>query len=143
MKLYTLIIFSILCCVSEAQQKNVTITEATNNEDKKIPSSFVGALDELDKRYTDEQKDDFLNGEGEFQFTHRILGMQLRNEWGLWKGSPLKDYFSKRGIAHADWITAAIFEGWRERITTGKLNEKAIIAKYADVERRWRKRQTR
>jgi len=67
--------------------------------------------------------------------------MQLRNDWGLWKGSPLKDYFSVRGIAHADWITSAIFDGWRERITTGTFDEKVIVAKYAAIERRWRARQ--
>ena len=140
-----LLILSIVFCSCKEQVHTVSTKDsiAKNTiQTNRTPTSFTEALDILDERYSEKEKADFLSGEGAFAFTHRIFGMQLRNDWGLWKASPLKDYFSARGVAHADWITSAIFDGWRERITTGTFNEEAIVAKYAAIEKDWRAWQT-
>jgi hypothetical protein len=45
---------------------------------------------------------------------HRALGMALRNEWGLRKGSKLKQYFQAQGIQHPDNMSGIILKSyWR------------------------------
>lgn len=143
LSLLLLVLGIVICsCKEQGVADSSTVTPAKPDmQFDRVPVSFTDALDILDDRYSEKEKADFLKGEGDFTYVHRVFGMQLRNEWGLWKGSPLKDYFSERGIAHADWITSAIFDGWRERITTGTFDEEALVAKYAAVEKRWRAEQ--
>jgi hypothetical protein len=39
---------------------------------------------------------------------HMGLGVYLRNEWGLWKGSRLSEYFDTLGVDHPDDISGII-----------------------------------
>jgi len=39
---------------------------------------------------------------------HLSLGMWLRNNWGLWKGSRLADYFEQKGFKHPDDMSHTI-----------------------------------
>lgn len=137
------IVFSFFCVAcddgnierSKGETESVAVVEAPES---KLPRTFVEALDALDRRSSSEEREAFRNDEVELGLFHKITGMQLRNEWGLWKGSELKTYFSERGIAHADWISSAIIEEWIERLKTGTVDEAAIFAKYAETEREWR-----
>jgi hypothetical protein len=103
-----------------------------------VPESFSQALDALDAMSSEEDREAYRNDKVDMGLVHRQVGMRLRNDWGLWSGSKLRDYFSERGIAHADWISSAIFEAWIERLKTGSFDEDAIIAKYAKIEKDWR-----
>jgi hypothetical protein len=52
--------------------------------------------------------------EGDMCKYHHNLGKNLRNEWGLWKGSPLATYFNELGIHHADDMSGIILDSfWR------------------------------
>jgi hypothetical protein len=45
---------------------------------------------------------------------HMGLGMWMRNNWGLWGGSHLQDYFIELGFRHPDDISGAIVNSfWR------------------------------
>lgn len=107
-------------------------------EENKVPESFVEALDALDAMASENEREAYRNDTVDMGLVHRQVGMRLRNDWGLWGGSKLKDYFSERGIAHADWISSAIFDGWIERLKTGSFDEDAIVAKYAKIEKDWK-----
>jgi hypothetical protein len=39
---------------------------------------------------------------------HFGIGMWIRNNWGLWKGGTMKDWFKDRGIVHADDMSGII-----------------------------------
>lgn len=41
---------------------------------------------------------------------HHGLGTTLRNEWGLWRGGPLRDYFRALGFTHPDDMSGTILE---------------------------------
>lgn len=41
---------------------------------------------------------------------HHSLGMWIRNNWGLWKGSRLQRYFINRKITHPDSMSSTILE---------------------------------
>lgn len=40
--------------------------------------------------------------------THHSVGKWVRNEWGLWSGSKLKDYFVNLGVDHPDHMSGII-----------------------------------
>ena len=45
---------------------------------------------------------------------HLGLGMGLRNNWGLWRNSRLRQYFNKMGIHHPDDMSGIIIKSfWR------------------------------
>ena len=121
--------------VISPELENSSVPESS---EANIPTTFLEALDALDRMSTEEAKDSFRNDEDNIGPDNKQLGMQLRNSWGLWSKSALWDYFSERGVAHADWITAAIFEGWIERLKSGSVNEVEVITKYAKIEKDWR-----
>ncbi len=59
--------------------------------------------------------------EKEMSQYHLGLGMTMRNEWGLWKGSSLAKYFNKLGLYHPDDMSGTILTTfWR------KLNNKPL-----------------
>ena len=52
--------------------------------------------------------------EDELSVYHHGLGRWLRNNWGLWAGSNLRDWFNDKGIHHADDMSAIILTSfWR------------------------------
>src|SRR5215467_3569471 len=52
---------------------------------------------------------------------HLGLGMWMRNNWALWKGSRLSEWFNQKGIHHPDDMSGVILDSfWRH------LNSKPI-----------------
>lgn len=50
--------------------------------------------------------------------SHFGMGMWLRNNWGLWGGSKLKDYFLEKGIEHADNMSSSILNTYYHYVAT-------------------------
>lgn len=46
--------------------------------------------------------------EGETATYNRTLGIWLRNSWGLWNGSPLRDHLRGLGLRHPDDMSALV-----------------------------------
>jgi hypothetical protein len=45
---------------------------------------------------------------------HHTLGRWIRNNWDLWQGGPLSEYFNKLGLHHADDMSGVIIDSfWR------------------------------
>ncbi len=52
--------------------------------------------------------------EAEMARHHLGLGMWMRNQWGLWRGSRLRDYFNGLGVHHPDDMSGIILTSfWR------------------------------
>ena len=51
-------------------------------------------------------EDEFMAG------SHMGLGMWMRNNWGLWKGKELADYFNSIGIYHPDDMSGIILTSY-------------------------------
>lgn len=83
-----------------------------------IPKDLTEAVEQLNKllssttlKWVDQMK--HRNGMIE---AHLGLGIKLRNRWGLWHGSRLRDFFLRQGIEHADSMSGAILEAlWDKR----------------------------
>ncbi len=75
---------------------------------------------------------------------HFSLGLNIRNGWGLWAGSPLAKYMQGLGITHPDHMSGVILETfWRKRHGQDlRLEEIAAAAKKsAEFERKAKEEQ--
>jgi hypothetical protein len=61
---------------------------------------------------------------------HHGLGRQLRNEWGLWTGGPLHDYFEAHGIWHADDMSGIILESAARTLRNEPLDLQGQVDEY-------------
>lgn len=90
---------------------------------KEIPTTLDECFAAIKKISSEEARKEFKEqpekdalGKSHFGF-----GTQLRNKWGLWSGSELKDWFIERGIHHPDDMSGIILTSfWRS------LNNKPI-----------------
>lgn len=147
--LLSVFIHSVACKDKEHAGVDTPSVVQVRGELDESPESFSAAMIALDNRYSEAEKsaflkqtaegeDPFMAHERESVFMVKPMGVQLRNDWGLWKKSALKQYFANRGISHADWISSALLEGWKIHLRSGSVNEAAIIEKYAIIEKDWR-----
>jgi len=67
---------------------------------------------------------------------HLGLGMWVRNNWGLWKGSRLKDYFNGLGIFHPDDMSGIILDSFWRHLNNSPINLQEQIKYYQEY---WKK----
>ena len=88
-----------------------------------MPDSIPSKLDEcfhaLDELLSDEDKQ-FVQDNDEKEFTvtmHHSLGQYIRNNWGLWAGSKLMDFFVQEAkLEHPDDMSSIILTSyWRKK----------------------------
>lgn len=99
------------------------------------PLNLTDALATLTLNLTDAKRAEMVAlDEKEFVGrNHFFLGMALRNAWGLWTGSPLKDWFVNMGILHADDMSGILLHSFY-RTVAGK--DVDLTGQIADV-RAW------
>ena len=87
-----------------------------------IPKDLDDCFAELKRIVPKDQIDKMKNGtEDDMSKYHFSLGMWLRNNWGLRKGSQLSKWFNEKGIGHPDDMSGIILDSfWRH------LNNKPI-----------------
>lgn len=74
-----------------------------------IPSDLQDCFKQLDKLLTSAEKKSFASAsENSLSSYHMGLGLWMRNNWGLWKGSRLSNYFNKLGVLHPDDMSGII-----------------------------------
>lgn len=74
---------------------------------------------------------DFIkNRESEIISLHHTLGRKLRNQWGLWTKSTLKEYFKNLGITHPDDMSGIILTSFHRHLNGLPLNLENQIQKY-------------
>lgn len=84
------------------------------NEDEKeesdipVPKTIDEAISMLEKILSDEDRE-YLLKNGAISM-HHSLGRWIRNEWGLWTGSELKNELKKKGFEHPDDMSNYIIE---------------------------------
>lgn len=79
------------------------------------PKSLTEAIDILYASMSDEEKT-FVQDNGTV-ILHHSFGMAMRNNWGLWSGSDLKEFFvTTYGIEHADDMSGLIMDGLEARV---------------------------
>ncbi len=101
-----------------AGMDTVTDTNAPASRDTSyIPTDLYDALDHLEYLLPNEALTwirDSTDSEDDMIRLHFGLGMWLRNNWGLWSGSRMSEYFNDIGIYHPDDMSGIILDSfWR------------------------------
>ena len=78
----------------------------------KAPKTLNDAIDHLHDMLDSDQKMELKIGKVEPTHVHHGFGTWLRNNWGLWSGSPLRDYFFDLGLHHADDMSSIILNAF-------------------------------
>jgi hypothetical protein len=103
--------------LAESGPESIELEPTLNSEGEiKIPKDLPAALTELRKMLPPELLSRMqANPEDDMILYHHGLGTWLRNNWGLWKGSQLSEYFNQLGIFHPDDMSGIVLDSmWRE-----------------------------
>jgi len=74
-----------------------------------IPKNLEECFVELEKILSKNDFDYIKNlSKQDVIILHHTLGRKIRNDWNLWHGGPLKEYFKLLGLEHADDISMLI-----------------------------------
>src|SRR2546423_14362300 len=101
----TLILFCTFECMAQSSQKDkgkLTPTPDPNAPFKVyIPKDLEDCFVELEKMLNPNLISEMKQkSEDDMIEYHHSLGMWIRNNWGLWAGSRLSQYFNQLGIRH-------------------------------------------
>jgi len=66
--------------------------------------------------------------------THHSVGKWIRNEWGLWTGSQLKDYFVNKGLNHPDDMSGVIIRAFHRYLNGLPLDVENEINRIKSIE---------
>jgi hypothetical protein len=79
---------------------------------EKVPATLAEAHVALERVLSAEDlaKIDAMETEDEVLRFHRGLGGWIRNAWGLWNGSPLRDHLKALGFTHPDDMSSVILK---------------------------------
>lgn len=103
-----------------------------------IPKNLEEAYEELDRGLSKGMKKAFTTDpdqrtprqRGMMMNLHFGLGMWIRNNWGLWGGSELSEWFRSQGIGHPDDMSGIIFDSYIAHLKGEEYPLKETIAEY-------------
>lgn len=67
---------------------------------------------------------------------HSTLGRWIRNNWGLWAGSDLKEFFKSIGLSHPDDMSSVILKSYWSQLNNQNFDLDKEIEYYQDY---WKK----
>lgn len=98
-----------------------------------IPKNLEECLKELHKKAHDKDLEEIKSRpEDDMIEFHHTLGRWMRNEWGLWKGGPLLDYFKGLGLWHADDCSGLILTSFYRHLKGLPLDIEGQVAEYKE-----------
>ena len=85
-------------------------TEMNSNDSTYIPKDIDDCFEQLDRLLPEENKSEIraMSKEEFVTNAHFGIGMWMRNNWQLWRGSKLSKYYNDLGIHHEDDMTGII-----------------------------------
>jgi hypothetical protein len=104
------------CHTSEPARESKAPAESSAAKQPYVPKDLDDALKQLDLLLGDKGRAEVQSAkESDMIQYHMGIGMWMRNNWGLWAGSRLAQYFNQIGIRHPDDMTGIIFDSyWRK-----------------------------
>lgn len=98
--------------------------------DKDIPKNLDEAIERLECNISPKEQSKIAAGELDVILGHHTVGRWIRNSWGLWAGSELRDWFFDRGIHHADDMSGIILESFQRHLRGKKIDLEGQIEHY-------------
>ena len=98
-----------------------------------IPKDLDDCFVELDRLLGEKAVAEFKSGEVTTTEVHFGLGMNLRNNWGLWtKESRLVKWFNGIGIKHPDDMSGIILDAYVDRLNDTEFDLDGQVKYYQD-----------
>lgn len=95
------------------------------------PKTLEEAIELLEKNL-DSEDIEYIK-ENKPESVHLFIGMNLRNDWGLWQNSELAQFFKNvYGLGHADDMSGIILSSLFAKVRGEKFLVKDEIKKYKD-----------
>jgi hypothetical protein len=114
--------------------------DATSKTGYYIPRDLDDALVELDRIMGTKGHEEVIRAteDGMIEY-HHGLGTWLRNNWGLWGGSRLSEYFHQLGIRHPDDMSGIIFDSYWRKLHDRPIDLEGQVRYYQDY---WKSQKT-
>lgn len=115
---------------SKAQDKARFFSDSINGV--YIPKNLEESFEQIDTFWNDSTKQEVAKWtEDEFiGKAHHGFGTWIRNNWGLWGGSRLSEYFHKMGVHHPDDMSGIILTSYHRKLTGKQLEVQAQVQHY-------------
>ncbi len=100
----------------------------------KIPNNLEECFEELKNNILTEKEIKLFSSlvEENVSSWHHSLGMDIRNNWGLWTNSSLAKYFEGLGIMHADDMSGIILTSFHRYLHRQPIELEKQIKEYQD-----------
>lgn len=104
----------------------------TKTELKGKPTTLIETFIYLDYIFDDTTKYGFMTLPEDISTSrlHFELGMWIRNNWGLWRNSELKNYFVDKGIVHPDNMSGIILTSYHRHLNNKPIDLEGQIKFY-------------
>ena len=132
--LFAIGLIVILCVTNSYSTAQGKYDLTTHNEEIYIPKNLDDAFDQLDQLLSSENIYTLkaLQSEDDLARYHFGLGLWMRNNWGLWRGSRLTKHFNDLGIYHPDDMSAIILVSYWRRLNNLPIKLEEQIKYYQD-----------
>lgn len=143
MKTRLAIMTLLLFCVVSAKVVAQTTDTASLVDTVYIPADLPDCMRTLDAILSDTTKDQIFNTtRADFGgLAHFSLGLWIRNNWGLWRGSRLQSYFFDNGIRHPDDMSGLILDCYWQHLHGHSPNYRRLLRKESRAEQKWIRKQ--
>jgi hypothetical protein len=122
---------------AQPKQSTQAAEKEPKGEEIYIPKDLDDCFAQLKKMLSKEEVEKMKNGrEDDMILYHHGLGMWLRNNWGLWKGSRLSKWFNGKGIQHPDDMSGIIFDSFWRHLNNKPIKLDEQVKHYQDY---WKK----
>lgn len=111
----------------ENEYKNNIISD--NIDGVFIPKDLNSCYFELDKLLNDTIKQEIKNKQtnNDLYDYHMGLGSWIRNNWGLWAGSRLQQYFIHNKVTHPDDMSHIVIVGYNKYLNGKQMEQESLI----------------
>jgi len=122
-------IVALISCKNSAPPKSIKVFD-----ENYVPKNLDEALAQIDFHLSDSLKVEIKKkSENDFiSESHFGLGIGMRNNWQLWKGSDLSKYFNSIGINHPDDMSGIILKSYYRKLTGKKIKLDKQVAYYKE-----------
>jgi len=122
--------FSVFNLVAQESPSTQASKAEAKTTEKTIPKSLSEAIEALDIIVAQSLREKIQKNEVHAVDLHFSLGMGLRNQWGLWRGSALAKYFNELGVMEPDAMSGIIIETYVRKLRNQPLKVEEQIEEH-------------
>ena len=121
------------CATPSSKSSGEPRKDASSRTGYYVPRDLDDALTEVDRIMGAKEHDDVMKAteDGMIEY-HFGLGMWMRNNWGLWSGSRLAQYFNQIGIQHPDDMSGIILDSYWRKLHGKPIDLEGQVRYYQD-----------